>query len=156
MKTRFLVVGKIDEEYLRLGINEYENRIKRYVPFETTIIPAIKSGSNWKSTEIRKREGEKLTGHIAATDVVIILDETGKEMNSVEFAGFLQQRFSSGVKNMIFITGGAFGIDESVRRKAHFCISLSRMTFSHQMVRLIFLEQFYRALTILNNESYHH
>jgi len=156
MKIRLLVTGKTEEDYLRRGISEYESRIGRYLPFEILEIPAPRNISKLPVPEQKLREAEAIMKHVQPGDILVLLDEHGKEMTSGGFAGFLNQRFLSGSKSMIFIVGGPFGFDESVRKSAHHIISLSRMTFSHQMVRLFFVEQLYRALTILRGESYHH
>ena len=149
-------MGKTDTEYIQQGIAEYEKRIKHYIPYESIVIPALKNVAGYSPTEIKIRETEQLMKNITVSDYVVLLDETGKELGSVEFSGFLSQRFSSGIKSLVFIVGGAFGVSESLKKKVNVILSLSQMTFSHQMVRLFFLEQLYRGLTILNNESYHH
>jgi len=151
-----LLIGKTDTEYLKQGIEEYEKRIRHYIPYESIVIPALKNVSGYSPSEIKIREAEQLLKNISASDYLVLLDETGKEFGSVEFSAFLGQRFSSGIKSLVFIVGGAYGVSDSIKKKANFILSLSQMTFSHQMVRLFFLEQLYRGLTILNNESYHH
>ena len=156
MKIKLLFTGKTDIDYLKEGILEYEKRIRHYVPYESVVIPALKNIAGFTSPEIKIREAEQLLRYISVSDFVVLLDESGKELSSVEFAAFLNQQFSSGLKSLVFIVGGAFGVDESVKKKVNMILSLSRLTFSHQMVRLFFLEQLYRGLTILNNESYHH
>ena len=156
MKIKLLLMGKTDTEYIQQGIAEYEKRIKHYIPYESIVIPALKNVAGYSPTEIKIRETEQLMKNITVSDYVVLLDETGKELGSVEFSGFLSQRFSSGIKSLVFIVGGAFGVSESLKKKVNVILSLSQMTFSHQMVRLFFLEQLYRGLTILNNESYHH
>jgi 23S rRNA (pseudouridine1915-N3)-methyltransferase len=156
MKIKLVLTGKTDIDYLKEGILEYEKRIRHYVSYEAVVIPALKNIAGFTSPEVKIREAEQLLRYISVSDFVVLLDETGKELSSVEFSGFLNQRFSSGIKSLVFIVGGAFGVDESVKKKVNIILSLSRMTFSHQMVRLFFLEQLYRGLTILNNESYHH
>ncbi|MEI7723844.1 MAG: 23S rRNA (pseudouridine(1915)-N(3))-methyltransferase RlmH [Bacteroidota bacterium] len=156
MKIKLLLVGKTEEEYLRTGIREYETRIKRYVPFEIIEIPALKNAANLPLAEQNARECVMLGKQISPGDVLILLDEHGREMSSTEFAAFLNKQFISGNKNMIFTVGGPFGFDASFKKQASFILSLSRMTFSHQMVRLFFTEQLYRGLTIMRGESYHH
>jgi len=156
MKIKLLLVGKTDTEYIQQGITEYEKRIKHYIPYESIVIPALKNVAGYSPAEIKIREAEQLMKNITVSDYIVLLDETGKELGSVEFSGLLNQRFSSGIKSLVFIIGGAFGVSEALKKKANFILSLSQMTFSHQMVRLFFLEQLYRGLTILNNESYHH
>ena len=156
MKIKLLLVGKTDQDFIRQGIAEYEKRIKHYLSFEIAVIPAVRKTTAMNQSEVKIRESELLLKNISSGDYVILLDELGKELTSVDFSGFLNQRFSSGIKSLSFIIGGAFGVDERIKKRANFILSLSMMTFSHQMVRLFFIEQFYRALTILNNESYHH
>jgi len=156
MKIRLLLIGKTEEDFLKAGIREYETRIKRYVIFELTEIPAIKNASNLSQQEQNHRESEMISKYIQTGDILVLLDERGKEMRSVEFASFLNRQFISGNKNLLFAVGGPFGFDESLKKKASFILSLSQMTFSHQMIRLFFTEQLYRALTILRGESYHH
>jgi 23S rRNA (pseudouridine1915-N3)-methyltransferase len=156
MKIKLLLIGKTDTEYIQQGIAEYEKRIKHYIPYESIVIPALKNVGGYSPAEIKIREVGQLMKNITVSDYIVLLDETGKELGSVEFSGFLGQRFSSGIKSLVFIVGGAFGVSEAVKKRANFILSLSQMTFSHQMVRLFFLEQLYRGLTILNNESYHH
>ena len=156
MKIRLLLTGKTDEEYLKTGIREYEMRVKRYVSFEIIEIPALRNVANLSQGEQMQRESEVIQKQITTGDVVVLLDEHGKEMRSTEFASFLNKQFLSGSKTLIFIVGGPFGFDPSLRKKASIILSLSKMTFSHQMVRLFFTEQLYRAMTILRGESYHH
>jgi 23S rRNA (pseudouridine1915-N3)-methyltransferase len=156
MKVKLVAIGKTDETYLVKGMQEYENRIRRYLPLEVLEIPGLKNASHLGKPEWKAKEAAKILPLFAPQDIVILLDENGKEMTSVDFSSFLNRNFSSGSKNLVFVIGGPFGFDESVRKKAHFQLSLSKMTFSHQMVRLFFLEQLYRALTILRNEAYHH
>ncbi len=156
MKIRLIVVGKTEEEFLRTGIREYTGRVNRYVPFVITEIPALRGASALSQPEQVKKEGELLARQLQPGDIVVVLDERGREMRSSEFAGFLNRQFLSGSKQLVFIIGGPFGFDEEIKKKASVILSLSRMTFSHQMVRLFFTEQLYRALTILRGESYHH
>jgi 23S rRNA (pseudouridine1915-N3)-methyltransferase len=156
MKIKLLLVGKTDTDYIKAGILEYEKRIRHYLPYESVVIPSLKNTAGLTVQEIKFREAEQLMKFLSVSDYVVLLDENGREMNSVGFSGFLNQRFSSGIKSLVFIIGGAFGVDETVKKRSNTVLSLSRMTFSHQMVRVFFLEQLYRALTILNNESYHH
>jgi 23S rRNA (pseudouridine1915-N3)-methyltransferase len=156
MKIKLLQVGKTEEDYLKEGISIYESRIKRYLPFEQVVIPALKNAKNLSAGEQKKKEGELILQAIGSSDTVILLDEGGKEHSSVEFAQVMRQMMNSGSKNAIFVIGGPYGFSEDVYRRATSKLSLSRMTFSHQMVRLFFTEQLYRAMTILNNEPYHH
>ena len=156
MKIRLLVTGKTEDEFLKTGIREYETRVKRYVSFEITEIPSLKNQSGLSLDEQKLRESGLIQKQILPGDVVILLDEHGKEMRSTEFASFLNKQFLSGNKTLIFVVGGPFGFDPSMKKQAAGIVSLSRMTFSHQMVRLFFTEQLYRALSILRGESYHH
>ena len=156
MKLQLVVIGKTDMDYIIEGIQEYEKRIRHYISYESIVIPALNNVAGYTSSEVRIREAEQILKHISVSDYLVLLDEKGREMNSIEFSGFLSQRFSSGIKSLVFIVGGAFGVDEQIKKKANILLSISQMTFSHQMVRLFFLEQLYRGLTILNNESYHH
>ena len=156
MKIKLFVIGKTDTEYIKQGNEEYEKRIRHYIPYESIVIPALKNVAGHSPSEIKIREAEQLMKYITVSDFLVLLDEKGRELSSVEFSDFLSQRFSSGIKSLVFIVGGAFGVSEAIKKKANFILSLSQMTFSHQMVRLFFLEQLYRGLTILNNESYHH
>lgn len=156
MKIRLLVIGKTDENYLQQGISDYVNRIRHYVPFEVTEIPALKNVATLTRLQQNAREADAITRQLQQGDVVILLDERGKEYRSVDFAGLLNRHFISGAKNLVFVVGGPFGFDPSLKKTATATLSLSKMTFSHQMVRLFFTEQLYRALTILHGGSYHH
>lgn len=156
MKITLLVIGKTEEPWLREGIAEYASRLKRYAVFTMLEIPAARDAKSLPVADQKKREAALLQKHIGENDLLVLLDEHGKETGSVQFAGFLNRQFSTGRKNLVFVVGGPYGFDESLKKRASHLISLSKMTFSHQMVRLIFLEQLYRAMTILRNESYHH
>jgi 23S rRNA (pseudouridine1915-N3)-methyltransferase len=156
MKIKQISIGKTDSDYLKQGIKEYETRIKRLVPFESIQIPAARSSPRMNVKVTKGKEAEKVMQYIAPADFVVLLDEKGKELRSIEFADFLSAKFNSSIKTMVFITGGPFGFDDSLKARADFMLSLSKMTFSHQMVRLFFSEQLYRALSIINNAAYHH
>lgn len=156
MKIKLLLTGKTEEGYLKSGIREYEMRIKRYVPFEIIEITTPKNMGNFSRGEQNAREYEMIRKRFFQGDIIILLDENGKEMKSTEFASFLNKQFLSGNKNLVFVVGGPFGFDPALKKQASSIISLSRMTFSHQLVRLFFTEQLYRALTIIRGESYHH
>jgi 23S rRNA (pseudouridine1915-N3)-methyltransferase len=156
MKAKLVAIGKTEEPYLLTGMKEYENRIRRYLSLEVVEIPGLKNASHLGKQEWKAKEAAKILPVLSPSDIIVLLDEKGKEMTSIEFSSFLNQQFSSGSKNLVFVIGGPYGFDEPVKKMAHFRLSLSRMTFSHQMVRLFFLEQLYRALTILRNEAYHH
>jgi len=156
MKIRLFVIGKTEAEYLRKGIAVYENRIRHYIPFEIVELPAIRNVSGLPATLQKAKEAALFDKVCQAGERLVLLDEKGKELTSVGFSEFLNKRFISGSGNLSFLVGGPFGFDESITKKADFILSLSKMTFSHQMVRLFFTEQLYRALTILRGESYHH
>jgi len=156
MKVKLLVLGKTEEPYLIEGLKSYENRIRRYLTLEIIEIQGLKNASHLSKQEWKAKEAAKLMPFLTNNDIIVLLDEKGKEMTSIEFSSFLNQKFSSGSKNLVFVVGGPYGFDESVTKMAGFRLSLSQLTFSHQMVRLFFLEQLYRALTILRNEAYHH
>jgi 23S rRNA (pseudouridine1915-N3)-methyltransferase len=156
MKVKLVTIGKTEETYIIKGMKDYESRIARYLSLEVIEIPGLKNASQLSKLEWKTKEASKILPVFTSWDIIILLDEKGKEMTSVEFSSFLNQKFSSGSKNLVFVIGGPYGFDESVKQRAHFQLSLSQMTFSHQMVRLFFLEQLYRALTILRNEPYHH
>jgi 23S rRNA (pseudouridine1915-N3)-methyltransferase len=156
MKIRLLLTGKTEEEYLKKGIMEYVLRIKRYVPFEVVEIPALKNTASLSHAAQSTRECALITKCLNVGDILVLLDERGSEMTSEEFAAFLGKQFLSGNKTLVFAVGGPFGFDPALKKQASHILSLSQMTFSHQMVRLFFAEQLYRALTILRGESYHH
>lgn len=156
MKIRLILNGKTEEEYLVKGISAYEKRLKHYLPFETIVIPALKNTKALSIDQQKEKEGELLFKEIQSSDKLILLDENGKEYDSVGFSGFLQQQMNSGIKNLVFVVGGPYGFSEAVYKRADGKVALSKMTFSHQMVRLFFTEQVYRAMTILKNEPYHH
>jgi 23S rRNA (pseudouridine1915-N3)-methyltransferase len=155
MKIKHISIGKAEGEYLE-QVGEYETRIKRLMPFESIRIPAAKSSPQMNLKITKGKEAEKIMQQITPSDYVILLDEKGKEMRSVEFAAFLKAKMNSSLKTIVFVTGGAFGFNDALKSRADFELSLSKMTFSHQMVRLFFTEQLYRALSILNSTGYHH
>jgi len=155
MNISLIVVGKTDEEYLKTGISRYEQRLVHYTGFNIRIIPSLKNTKNITSAQQKEKEAELILQAIEGCDQIILLDEKGKEYRSSEFANFLQQHMNSGIKHLAFVVGGPFGFSESIYRKATGKLSLSAMTFSHQMIRLLFVEQLYRAFTILKNEPYH-
>jgi 23S rRNA (pseudouridine1915-N3)-methyltransferase len=156
MKITLVVIGKTEETWLRAAIAEYAGRVKRYTAFEMVEIPALRETKSLPADVQKRKEATLFGKHIGEGDLLVLLDEHGKENGSVQFAAFLNRLFSAGRKNLVFAVGGPYGFDESLRNRADHLLSLSRMTFSHQMVRAIFLEQLYRAMTILRNESYHH
>ncbi|HMI03775.1 MAG TPA: 23S rRNA (pseudouridine(1915)-N(3))-methyltransferase RlmH [Pedobacter sp.] len=156
MKITLLVVGKTEDRYLIEGIDKYLGRLKHYIGFQITVIPEIKNTKNLSMAQQKSREGELILKHVGNTDTVILLDEKGKKYTSVLFANFLNKQMIGSVQQMIFVIGGPYGFDEPIYKRANGSISLSDMTFSHQMVRLFFVEQLYRAFSILKGEPYHH
>ena len=154
MNIRLVVVAKTDEKYLQQGIDIYLKRLQHYVNFELVVIPALKDTKNLLPANVKEREGLMILKAVEKSDVVVLLDEHGKEYTSVEFSQFLQKQMNSGIRTLSFVVGGAFGFSPQVYAKANAKLSLSQMTFSHQMVRLFFVEQLYRAFTILKNEPY--
>lgn len=156
MKIALLTVGKTDRDWVRQGLDIYVSRLKHYIPFSIIEIPELKNVSALSREQIKTREGELLLKNIRPTDDVILLDEHGKEFSSTEFAKILQDKISYVGKDIVFIIGGAYGFSDAVHQRSNSKISLSRMTFSHQMVRAIFAEQLYRAFTIIKGEPYHH
>ena len=156
MKIKLLAIGKTDSKELERLIGDYENRLKRYLPFELVIIPDIKRTKNLSEGEQKRKEAEAVLNKIVDGDTVILLDEHGKEYNSLGFAKYLQQYMNSGLKQLVLVIGGPYGFDPLLERKAKAKWSLSKLTFSHQMVRLFAVEQLYRAMTILRNQPYHH
>lgn len=156
MKALLLVIGPTDKSYIKAGIEEYLKRIGFYIPFELKILPDLKNRSKLSFDVQKEKEGEAILSSVQISDYLVLLDENGKEFSSVDFAQWIQKRMLSGVKQVIFVIGGPYGFSNAVYERSDSKISLSRMTFSHQMVRMIFVEQLYRAMTILNNEPYHH
>ena len=155
MKVKLLMVGKTRERYIDEGFKLYKKRISHYLTIEEQTIDGLKKTKNLLPLEFKALEGELIQKILKNQDTVVLLDEKGKDFDSVGFAGFVQKRMNTGAKQLIFVIGGAYGFSEEIYRRADHKISLSRMTFSHQIIRLIFAEQFYRAMTILKNEPYH-
>ena len=155
MKITLLTVGKTDRDWVRQGLDVYTSRLKHYIPFVITEIPELKNVSALSKDQIKAKEAELILKNVKPTDDVILLDERGKEYSSMEFAKVLQDKISYIGKDIVFVIGGAYGFSDDVYRRADSKISLSRMTFSHQMVRTIFAEQIYRAFTIMRGEPYH-
>jgi len=156
MKITFLTVGKTTNQYLIKLQEEYQNRLKFYIPFETVVIPELKNTKNLSVNEQQEKEADLILKAFEANDEVILLDERGKQYTSVGFSEFMAKKMLASHKRMIFVVGGPYGFSERVYQRANGKISLSAMTFSHQMIRLIFTEQLYRAMTILKGEPYHH
>lgn len=155
MKVRLILVGKTQQGYAQEGIDVFRKRIINYLPFDEIVIPSLKNTKNLSPQVLKEKEGELILKKIEKQDFTILLDENGKTFDSVEFANFLQMQMNSGIKNLNFVVGGAWGFSPQVYQEADAKISLSKMTFSHQIIRIIFMEQLYRAMTILRNEPYH-
>ena len=156
MTIKLLAIGKTDNKQLESLIQEYTKRLGFYIKFSLEIIPDIKKVKNLSEAEQKQKEGEFILNKLSATDVLILLDENGKQHDSVGFSNYLQKHMNSGIKQLVFVIGGPYGFSDDVYNKARGKISLSKMTFSHQMVRLFVIEQLYRGFTILKNEPYHH
>lgn len=156
MKITLLTVGKTDKAWVRQGLDIYVSRLKHYVPFSVVEIPELKNVSALTKDQIKVREGELILKSIKPSDDLILLDERGKEYTSLELAKVIQDKMTYAGKDIVYVIGGAYGFSDAVYRRADSKMSLSRMTFSHQMVRAIFAEQIYRAFTIIKGEPYHH
>lgn len=156
MNIKLLAIGKTDNKELQKLIDDYTKRMSFYVKFELEIIPDIKNVKNLSEAQQKDKEGELILSKLSPTDQLVLLDENGKSFSSVGFSEELQKKMNSGIKTLVFVIGGPYGFSKEVYAKAQGKISLSAMTFSHQMVRLFFIEQVYRAFTILRNEPYHH
>ena len=156
MKITLLTVGKTDKDWVKAGMDIYVSRLRHYIPFSVVEIPELKNVSALNRDQIKSREGELILKNIRPGDDVILMDERGKQYSSVELAKVLQDKISYIGKDIVFVIGGAYGFSEALYSRADSKISLSRMTFSHQMVRAIFAEQIYRAFTIMRGEPYHH
>ena len=156
MKIKLVTIGKTDDKNLSRLIEGYVKRLNHYIRFDIDIINDPKNVKHLSKSELKMREGALILNKISASDQMFLLDEKGKSYRSIEFAGFLQKKMNAGTKQMVLVIGGPYGFSEEVYQKASGRISLSKMTFSHQMVRLFVVEQLYRAMTILKNEPYHH
>ena len=156
MKIKLLVIGKTAADYLDSGISIYTKRLVHYVDFSIQVVPDIKTGKTTDPARLKEQEAQAFMKLLTNRDFVVLLDENGRKFSSVDFAGQLNKWMMQGDKNLVFVIGGAFGFGEELIKKSSFSMSLSSMTFSHQMVRLIFVEQLYRAFTILKGEPYHH
>ena len=156
MKVRFVVIGKTGAAYLQQGIAEYTDRLSRYCDLEVDVVADVRNRAVLPAEKLKIAESEQLLRKVNSGDFLVILDENGKEFSSVDFAAVIEKWQVSGVARVVFMIGGAYGFGEDVYKRANLKMSLSRMTFSHQMVRLIFLEQLYRAFTIIRKEPYHH
>lgn len=156
VKILVLAIGKTDEQWVQEALLKYSKRLQHYLPFEFEVITDLKNTKNLSEAQQKEKEGALILKKLNPTDKVVLLDEKGKEYRSVEFANHLQQQMNSGVKRLVFIIGGPYGFSPELYAKAQGKLALSKMTFSHQMIRPFFVEQLYRAMTILKNEPYHH
>lgn len=156
MKMTLLTVGKTDKGWIREGLEIYMSRLKHYVPFQMIEIPELKNVSALTREQIKAREGELILKNVQPSDELVLLDERGRIYSSTELSGMLQDKMARSGRDMVFVIGGAYGFSDEVYRRAGSMLSLSKMTFSHQMVRVIFAEQIYRAFTIMRGEPYHH
>ena len=156
MQIKLIAIGKTDNKQLKTLIEDYTKRLGYYIKFEHEIIPDLKRTKNLSELQQKEKEGELILAKFQRSDVVILLDENGKQLDSIAFSDYLQQHMNSGIKTLIFVIGGPYGFSEAVYHRANGKLGLSKMTFSHQMVRLFFIEQLYRGFTILRNEPYHH
>lgn len=156
MTIKLITIGKTDNKHLQTLIDDYTKRLGHYIKFEFEIIPDLKKVKHLSEAQQKQKEGELILSKLSNSDVLILLDENGKQYDSIAFSNYLQKHMNSGIKQLILVIGGPYGFSEDVYNKANGKISLSKMTFSHQMVRLFIVEQVYRAFTILRNEPYHH
>lgn len=156
MKIKLLAIGKTDHKHLIQLIEEYQNRLKHYIKFEMETIPDIKNVKNLSEIQQKEKEGELILSKLQNTDQLVLLDDKGTHYTSVQFSEYLQKKMNAGIKQLVLVIGGPYGFSEAVYQKSSGKISLSKMTFSHQMIRLFIVEQLYRGFTILKNEPYHH
>ncbi|MCL4164904.1 UNVERIFIED_CONTAM: hypothetical protein GTU68_035823 [Idotea baltica] len=156
MTIKLITIGKTDNKQLTVLIEEYIKRLGHYIKFSFEIIPDIKNSKNLSEKQQKQKEGELILNKLKTTDTLILLDENGKQHDSLAFSSYLQKHMNSGIKQLVFVIGGPYGFSDDIYKKANGKLSLSKMTFSHQMIRLFFIEQLYRGFTILRNEPYHH
>lgn len=156
MKITLIAIGKTEDKYLIEGIEKYLNRLKHYINFNMIIIPDVKNTKSLTEAQQKTKEAELILKQLNNSDVAVLLDEKGRKFSSIQFSQYINKQMVGSVQNLVFIIGGPYGFEESIYKRANSSISLSDMTFSHQMVRLFFVEQLYRAFTILKNEPYHH
>lgn len=156
MKITLLTVGKTNDLSFKNAISEYQKRLKFYISFDIEEIPCLKNTKNLTEDNQKQKEGELILRYLQAEDEVVLLDDKGSEFSSKQFASYIEKKTTSGLKHLVFVVGGPYGFSQEVYQRANDKVSLSRMTFSHQMVRLVFTEQLYRAMTILKGEPYHH
>lgn len=156
MKITLLVIGKTDASYFTQAISEYVNRLGHYIPFDIEVIPDLKNTKTLSVEQQKTKEGELILKTLQSSDYLVLLDDKGKEYTSMQFANYIEKKTHTVSKRLVFLIGGPYGFSQEIYDRANEKLTLSRMTFSHQMIRLIFVEQLYRAMTILNNEPYHH
>ncbi len=156
MKIKLLAIGKTDDKHLLQLIDIYKKRLQHYIKFDIEILPDIKNVKNLSEAQQKEKEGELVLKKLQNTDQLILLDDKGKQFTSIEFSQYLQKKMNSGIKQLVLLIGGPYGFSDTIYKKASGKISLSKMTFSHQMIRLFIVEQLYRGCTILKNEPYHH
>ncbi len=156
MKIKLIAIGKTDNKNLKALIEDYQKRLGFYIGFQFEVIPDLKKTKHLSEAQQKDKEGELILSKVQNSDLLILLDENGKQMDSIGFSSYLQKHLNSGVKNLIFVIGGPYGFSETVYARSNGKLGLSKMTFSHQMVRLFFIEQLYRGFTVLKNEPYHH
>ncbi len=156
MKISLVVIGKTNGKFLIEGINEYTKRLSYYIPFSIEYLPDVKNNKKLSEDQQKTLEGNTILNALEKSDYVVLLDEHGKEFTSMEFSKYIEKKMTTVPKRLVFIVGGPYGFSQEVKERSNEKISLSKMTFSHEMIRLIFTEQLYRAMTIMNNEPYHH
>lgn len=156
MKIQLICIGKTSFDFVNSGISLYNKRLEHYIPFEWIELQDIKKGKGWSEENIKDKEGELLLRNIPNDSILVLLDVVGKHLDSVGFAEFINKQMVTGKKTLIFAIGGAYGFSQEVYQRTQLRISLSKLTFSHQIIRLLFAEQLYRAFTILRGEPYHH
>lgn len=156
MKIQLIVVGKTNQDFVRQGLDEFCMRLAHYFPFELEILPDIKNTKHLPAEQQKEKEGEIILRSFQSGDYIVLLDERGKEFTSSKFAEYIEKKTHTGLKRLVFVIGGAYGFSPAVYEAGHEKIAISKMTFPHQLIRLIFIEQLYRAMTILHNEPYHH
>jgi len=156
MIITLLLIGKTEFNYISEGFKIYESRLKHYILFETIYSPVLKNTQKFSLNQLKDKEADLLTKYFNGKDLVVLLDENGKEYSSINFAHFIEKNMNKGLKNIMFVVGGAYGFAKKIYQQNLPVLSLSIMTFSHQMIRLIFIEQLYRAFTIIKKEPYHH
>ena len=156
MKVELWFVGKTSFPYLQTGIEIYEKRLKHYIPFKIEVLADLKNTKNLQANQVKEKEGAMILKKLSPQDHLLLLDENGKQYDSVAFSNFLENKLQTSAKKLVFLIGGAYGFSDAVYQRANGKLSLSKMTFSHQMVRLFVVEQIYRGMTILRNEPYHH